>query len=141
MTCLTSPGATRAGDFTAGADRLTITQMTATREYISHFSSALAPPVDGTFDNNPGPVSWTFTWAAPAAGAGATDVIFYVCANAADSSNSSGGDAIRCTTFTVTVAASPVDTDGDTLPDLAETGTCTSATDADTDDDGVSDGA
>lgn len=138
MTCLTTTGGTRAGDF-ATADALTITQMTVTKEYISHFAAVPAPP-DGTFRTNPGPVSWQFDWTAPALGPGAVNVTFYVCGNAADNSATSAGDAIHCTTFAVTVGLPPADTDGDTLPDSAETGTCTSPTDADTDDDGVSDG-
>ena len=93
-----------------------------------------------TFRTNPGPVSWTFTWNAPAAGPLAVDVIFYVCGNAANNSGSAAGDAIKCTTFPVSVIAAPVDTDGDTLLDSREIGTCTSANDADTDDDGLSDG-
>ena len=138
MTCLTTTGGTRAGDF-ATADALTITQMTATKEYISHFSAVPTPP-DGTFRTNPGPVSWQMDWTAPAIGPGAVNVTFYVCGNAADNSGTTTGDAISCTTFPVTVGLPPADTDGDTLLDSAETGTCTSPTDADTDDDGVSDG-
>lgn len=137
MTCLNTSG-TMAGTFTAGADRLTRVQIAGSpsRQYICHTT---LDGRDGTFATNPGPVSWSFTWTAPTT-PGATDVTFYYCANAANNNNATSGDIIECATFAVSVIAPPVDTDGDTLVDSLESTLGTSPNDADTDDDGLSDG-
>ena len=61
------------------------------RQYITHTSNEVAQgdPDDGTFWGTPdGPVSWSFDWTAPAAGAGI--VIFYVAGNAANGNGING---------------------------------------------------
>lgn len=72
------------------------------RIYVSHYSGF----VDGTFAGTAnGPVSWTFDWTAPQAGAGT--VTFYCAGNAANGNGSSGaGDVIY--TATKTSAEAPV---------------------------------
>jgi len=68
-----------------------------TRFYVGHFSGGA---LDGTFFGTVnGPVSWTFDWKAPSAGAGT--VTFYCAGNAANGNGSSGaGDVIYTATKT-----------------------------------------
>ena len=133
MTSLDGTGA-RTGTF-ASTTAFTSLQTAGGRQYMGHLGSP------GTFPTNPGPVTWTFSWTAPPAGpTGAPTVTFYWCANAANNNNGSSGDFIACRTVIVTPAAAPVDTDGDTLLDSEEAAHRTNPADADTDDDGISDG-
>ena len=73
----------------------TDTQMAGGKTYVSH--SRLNGP-DGTFPAQTGGATWTFSWTAPAAGAGA--VTFYVAGNAANNSGTNAGDRIYTTSLT-----------------------------------------
>ena len=137
MTCLDASGL-RAGTLTAGSMHTRVQVAgTPSRQYIGHNT---LDGMDGTYVANAGPVMWPFRWLAPTA-PGATNVTFYYCANAANNSSNPAGDFIACATFPVSVIVGPTDTDGDTLSDIDEGTLGTSPTDADTDDDGLSDGA
>jgi len=59
----------------------------------------------GTAATSAGTRVWTFSWTAPAAGAGT--VTFYVVGNATNADNSTGGDRIYTNSFSFTEAAAP----------------------------------
>ena len=92
----------------------------------------------GTFRNQATAANWDVDWDPPAAGSG--NVTLYLCGNGANNNLSNSGDQINCATFTLTEQSGPTDADGDGLTDTEEGIIGTDANDADTDDDGVSDG-
>jgi hypothetical protein len=77
----------------ANTTLLTATQPFGSRTYISH--TTFNPGHDGTFEAQPDSATWTFTWTAPAAGAGA--VTFYAAGNAANGNGFNSGDHIYTT--------------------------------------------
>lgn len=84
---------------------LTILQSQSGKSYISHTN------VNGPDDTFPGtangPVSWSFNWTAPLAGAGA--VRFYACGVAADNDGNDGGGDLVYTISTSASEGSPTD--------------------------------
>jgi hypothetical protein len=91
LTALKNSDNTMAGTLTS-TSAFTRTQDFAGKTYISH--TTLNPPNDGTFSGSPAG-SWTFTWTAPAAGAGT--VTFYAAGNAANGNGTQFGDFIYST--------------------------------------------
>jgi hypothetical protein len=79
------------------------------RQYISHTSNIQdAGEPDGTFAGTAdGPVSWSFTWTAPAAGS--DTVTFYAAGNAANNNGSAGGGDFVYTASAVSLEGSPSD--------------------------------
>lgn len=73
-------------------------QMSIAGNYISHNGG-------GTASTSTSQRVWTFSWTAPAAGAGT--VTFYVAGNATNSDNGTGGDRIYTNSFSFTEAAAP----------------------------------
>ncbi|MDK9699702.1 MAG: T9SS type A sorting domain-containing protein [bacterium] len=69
------------------------------RDYIKHTSSGTSA---GTQN---GPVTWTFNWTAPSAGAG--NVVFYFAGNAANNNGSTSGDYIYTSSVTLVEATPP----------------------------------
>ena len=93
-----------AGQLTAVSNTTTVSfgfVDTGLRAYASHFTGG---GVDGTFAGTAdGPVSWTFNWTAPLAGAGT--VTFHCAGNAANGNGEAGaGDVIYTATATSTEA-------------------------------------
>ena len=97
-TALNSSDNSAAGSF-ALTSNLTLLQSKSGKSYVSQTN--LNGP-DGTYPGTPdGPVSWSFNWTAPSAGAGA--VTFYAVGVAADNDgNDGGGDLV----YTVSTGAS-----------------------------------
>ena len=89
-----------AGSFT-NTTQLTATQTLNSKIYISH--SSLITGQDGTFRGVVTGGNWTFSWIAPAAGAGA--VTFYAAGNAANNSGTNAGDRIYTTMISATEGA------------------------------------
>jgi hypothetical protein len=81
----------------------TALQTLSGRQYISHNSNFTVGQNDGTFAGTlNGPVSWTFDWSAPAAGAGS--VGFYAAGNGANGNGLQTGDFIYFRTAASTEA-------------------------------------
>lgn len=94
LTCLlTSTSA--AGGTIISTSALTATQLSSGKTYIAQAGGTA--PNDGTFAGTAdGPVTWSFSWAAPAAGAGS--VQFYAAGVAADNSaDADAGDYVYTT--------------------------------------------
>jgi hypothetical protein len=74
----------------------------ASRRYVEHTSA-------GTFDNDLGPVEWSFAWRAPNSDVG--PILFFAAGNAANSSDTNAGDHIYTTSDTAQFSP-PVDVPG-----------------------------
>jgi hypothetical protein len=103
LTCIKDSDQLGAGTFTNTTD-FTATQIGSIRNYINH---TISTGFDGTFQGAPLGL-WSFTWTAPAAGAGT--VTFYAAANAANGDLTDQGDFIYTTSASSTEeTGTPVD--------------------------------
>ncbi len=130
ITVLDGGGVQWAPPFALTQPTRTVLQVASGRQYVGHSGGGVMGQPTGN--------AWQFTFTAPPAGRG--DITFYTCANAANGNSFATGDYIQCTTFVVTEGGGPVDTDMDGLDDATEAVLGTDPRDADSDDDGVSDG-
>jgi hypothetical protein len=96
LTCLLASTSAAAGTITS-TSALTGTQVSSGKTYVSQ--AAGTAPNDGTFAGTAdGPVTWSFQWTAPAAGAGS--VRFYAAGVAADNSGDADtGDYVYTTSM------------------------------------------
>jgi hypothetical protein len=79
----------------------TITDPTNTQQSSTGGNTYVKQTAQGTYNGDPGPVSWSFDWTAPADPP--DDVTFYAAANAADGNGSTSGDYVYTASFTSSI--------------------------------------
>lgn len=110
LTCLKTSDNSAAGSST-NTTLLTTTQVSSGKTYISQTTQNV--PNDGTFAGVfNGPVTWSFQWTAPAAGAG--QVRFYAVGVACDNDGDAGSGDLVYTTSTPSAEGSTTDVEATT---------------------------